>query len=76
MHSNSWYGFDVGVVSIDLSDKQYSRIPTPFSFLLYAFQIKLSHIPFIVDTGASVCITPEISDFKPGTYRSSKIQSR
>jgi hypothetical protein len=42
-------------------------------FLHYAFNISLPDEPLIVDTGASVCITPHLSDFIPGTYQPSTL---
>ena len=40
------------------------------------FNVKLPDSPLIVDSGASVCITPHRRDFKPGTYASSKMKIR
>eukprot|EP00956_Cyclotella_meneghiniana_P007012 scaffold9457_cov86-Cyclotella_meneghiniana.AAC.2 len=40
------------------------------------FNVKLPDSPLIVDSGASVCITPHRRDFKPGTYTSSKMKIR
>ena len=51
--------------------------PTVVRILLnYIFNVKLPHEPLIVDTGASVCITPYASDFKDGTYRPSSMKIR
>jgi hypothetical protein len=36
--------------------------------------MSLPNDPLIVDTGASICITPHASDFKTDTYRSSSVQ--
>jgi hypothetical protein len=40
----------------------------------YVFNINFTNEPIIVDTGASVCITPHADDFKPGSYRPSTIK--
>jgi transposase InsO family protein len=39
----------------------------------YIFNATLPDEPLIVDTGASVCITPHLSDFVPGTYQPSSL---
>jgi hypothetical protein len=43
-------------------------------FLSYIFNVSLPNDPLIVETGASICITPHASDFKTDTYRSSSVQ--
>ena len=51
-----------GVVNVDLSRRFYHTFPA------YIFNVKIPHVPLIVDTGASLCLTPSKSDFVPGTY--------
>jgi hypothetical protein len=52
-----------------------SPAPTVVRVLLnYIFNITLPHEPLIVDTGASVCITPHASGFKHGTYHPSSMK--
>jgi hypothetical protein len=40
--------------------------------LSYVFNTSLPE-PLIVDTGASVCITPHLDNFVPGTYQPSSL---
>jgi hypothetical protein len=64
------YSFSRGFVSVDLS-RRFARVhPT------YLFNVKMKHVPLIVDSGASVCITPELSDFKHGSYKRSNMKVR
>jgi hypothetical protein len=43
-------------------------------FPILAYNVKLAEdAPLIVDTGASVCITPSLADFKHGLYRTSQL---
>jgi transposase InsO family protein len=67
---NWMYSFSKGYVSADLSRRFARAHPT------YLFNVKMKHVPLIVDSGASVCITPEKSDFKHGSYRSSNMKVR
>ena len=66
----SMFSYVEGRVSIDLS-RSFTRL-----YPVLCYNIKLKHIPLIVDSGASVCITPERSDFQPGTYRESNMKVR
>ena len=54
-----------------------TKVCTPRScmtvLLGYIFNVALPDEPLIVDTGASVCITPHLSDFIPGTYQPSSL---
>jgi hypothetical protein len=43
-------------------------------FLNYIFNVSLLNDPLIVDTSASICITPHASDFKTDMYCSSSVQ--
>jgi hypothetical protein len=67
---NWMYSFSRGFVSVDLSRRFVRVHPT------YLFNVKMQHVPLIVDSGASVCITPELSDFKQGSYKSSNMKVR
>lgn len=65
------YSFtDEATVSIDLSRRFTYALPA------YLYTIKLQHVPLIVDTGASVCISPTKSDFVPGSYKESNMKVR
>ena len=58
------------VVGVDLSRRFSHAYPT------YLYNVKFAHVPLIVDTGASVCISPAKSDFVPGSYKESNMQVR
>ena len=55
-------------VSVDLSRRFVQSYPA------YAYNIKMPHVPLIVDTGASVCISPTKSDFVSSTYKDSNMK--
>jgi hypothetical protein len=55
-------------VSVDLS-RRFSH-----SYPAYAYNVIMPHVPLIVDTGASVCISPSKSDFVPSSYRESNMK--
>ena len=63
-------------VSIHLSSGTSSMLSSTLrSFLIHIFNVTMpSDCPLIIDTGASVCITPHASDFKQGTYRPSTLK--
>jgi hypothetical protein len=62
------YNVSEGRVSVSLS-RHFVRL-----YPVFSYNVKLQHIPLIVDSGASVCITPCKDDFKPGSYRHSKMK--
>jgi hypothetical protein len=64
------YNVSEGRVTVSLA-RRFARV-----YPILSYNVKLQHIPLIVDSGASVCITPCKSDFKPGTYRSSNMKVR
>jgi hypothetical protein len=64
------FSFSKGYVSVDLSRRFACVYPT------YLFNVKKQHVPLIIDSGASVCVTPEKADFKPGSYRPSNMKVR
>jgi hypothetical protein len=68
------YGYHEAIVSVDLSKNPNGR--HPLINALWLLNLRMEHIPLIIDTGASCCITPCKSDFKPGSYRSSDIKVR
>jgi hypothetical protein len=68
---NWMYSFTEGKVTVNLSRRFYHCYP-----VAYMFNISTQHIPLIVDSGASVCITPCKSDFIPNTYRESNMKVR
>ena len=70
LFTNWMYSCREGRVSVNLSRRYACCYP------LFALKVKMQHVPLIVDTGASVCITPEASDFVPGSYRSSNMKVR
>jgi hypothetical protein len=64
------YNVSEGRVTVSLS-RRFVRL-----YPVLSYNVKLQHIPLIVDSGASVCITPCKDDFKPGSYRHSKMKVR
>jgi transposase InsO family protein len=59
-------------LAVDLKSFQSTQSSSTV-LLNYVFNISPSDEPLIVDTGASVCITPHLDDFVPGTYQSSSL---
>ena len=71
MQEHFFYGYHEVKVSVDLSQNANGRHPLVNA--LWFFNLRMEHIPLIIDTGASCCITPCKADFKPNSYRSSNI---
>ena len=61
------------VLGVDLT-KLCARPSIACILLNYVFNINFANEPIIVNTGASVCITPHADDFTPGSYRPSTMQ--
>ena len=74
MQDHFIYGYHEAKVSVDLSQNPNGRHPVVNA--LWFFNLRMEHIPLIIDTGASCCITPCKADFKPNSYRSSDIKVR
>jgi hypothetical protein len=74
MQDHFVYGYHEAKVSVDLSHNPNGR--HPLINALWLLNLRMEHIPLIIDTGASCCITPCKADFKPGSYRSSDIKVR
>eukprot|EP00956_Cyclotella_meneghiniana_P016664 scaffold26464_cov80-Cyclotella_meneghiniana.AAC.2 len=59
-----------------LTFKPVKRVAS-FCGAVMVLNVKLpTECPLVVDTGASVCVTPHRRDFKPGTYKASDMKLR
>ena len=74
MQDHFVYGYHEAKVSVNLQQNFNGR--HPFVNALWMLNLRMEHIPLIVDTGASCCITPCKADFKPGSYSSTDIKVR
>jgi hypothetical protein len=70
MQDHFVYGYhDEAKVSVNLTHNFNGRHHLVNA--LWLLNLRMEHIPLIIDTGASCCITPCKLDFKPGSYSSS-----
>ncbi|KAL7484243.1 hypothetical protein ACHAW6_009892 [Cyclotella cf. meneghiniana] len=74
MHDHFVYGYHEAKVSVNLMHNFNGR--QHLVNALWLLNLRMAHIPLIIDTGASCCITPCKLDFKPGSYSSSDIKVR